>query len=488
MKRKHICIIGFILLLIMLVSCGGGSDPIDAGDTNMTETTAADTQAVDIDPVETHNIEKDDYGSRDFVVLYPYIQLYRNFLFSDQISGDIVSDTIYQRDQDINEYLNINIKEHQVPNWTDYYQPLLKSVQAGDSSFDLFLTHCHGEVLNTVKMNLSRNWNQINYVDLSKSYWNQEINEMLEFSGALPLAVNDFIIPDVSVFFFNKEMAQNYELEDIYTLVREGNFTFDKVLEMSQEVIADLNGDGTFGQMEDQVGLYTMIDWQLASYGTAADIYVASKKGDDLELTLNTTRTLSFIDKLHTLLYTELSYTWANSAATDLNQGGISPVRFEEGRSLFALMGSTEASVYRNAELDFGIIPIPKLDDKQENYRCLTWSGFMGVPQTASDPDLVGKVAELLGYYNKYNVMPEFYNKQLVMKVARDDQSAEMLDIIYGNIVLDFGIILSFSSMAHEIIKQNENFTSYYEKNEPSWQKTLNDYAEAFSQYAELNQ
>lgn len=474
------------VLLLTFISCGGEHD-IDLLTDTESVSDAVDTVTEESEPAEMHAIEKDDYGGRDFVILYPNIQLYRNFLFSEEISGDIVSDTIYQRDQDINEYLNIKIKPYQVPNWTDYYQPLLNTVQAGDSSIDLFLTHCHGEVLNTVKMNLSRDWNKINYVDMEKSYWNQEINEILEFAGALPLAVNDFIIPDVSVLFFNKEMAENYELGDIYQLVRDGKWTYDKMIEYSEKVIADLNGNGIFGESEDQVGLYTMIDWQLASYETAADVYTASKKNDELELTLNNSRTLIFIDKLHKLLYTELSYTWPNSAAADLNQGGVSPVKFEEGRALFALMGSTEASVYRTADLDFGIIPLPKLDELQENYRCLTWSGFMGIPQTVSDPDLVGKVAELLGYINKYSVMPEFYNKQLMVKVARDDESADMLDIIYDNIVLDFGVTLSFSSMAHNIIKENENFTSYYEKNEPSWLKTITDYSEAFSGYAELN-
>jgi len=485
MKRKVLTLVFSLLFIsVLLISCGSESSNVDAGTTAVTE--SMEIEAGETEPVEMHAIDKDDYGGRDFVILYPYIQLYRNFLFAEEMSGDVVSDAIYQRDQDINEYLNINIKPYQVPNWTDYYRPLLNAVQAGDAAFDLVLTHCSGEVLNTVKMNLVRDWNQINNADLTKSYWNQEINALLEFDGALPLAVNDFIIPDISVMFFNKEMAVNYDVGDIYSIVREGKWTYDAMIEMSRKVLADLNGNGTFGEPEDQVGLYTMMDWQLYSYMTAADVFTASKDGTDLVLTLNNTRTISYIEKLYELLYTELSYTWANSAATDLNQGGVSPVKFDEGRALFALMGSTEASVYRTADLDFGIIPMPKLDNTQENYRCLMWSGYMGVPQTAADLDLVGKVAELLGYFTKYSVMPEFYNKQLMVKVARDDESAEMLDIIYANVVLDFGI-MPFANMSHDIIKQNDNFISYYEKNEKTWQKNLDDLSLGFTEYAELN-
>ena len=486
MKRKVFTIV-FSLLFIsaLLISCSGESAPVNTADTTA-DTVNAEIDPGETEPIEMHAIEKDDYGGRDFVILYPYIQLYRNFLFAEEISGDVVSDAIYQRDQDINEYLNINIKPFQVPNWTDYYKPLLNAVQAGDAAFDLVLTHCSGEVLNTVKMNLVRDWNQIPNADLTKSYWNQEINALLEFDGALPLAVNDFIIPDVSVMFFNKAMAENYDLGDIYQLVRDGGWSYDSMIEMSRKVLADLNGNGVFGEAEDQVGLYTMMDWQLYSYMTAADVFTASKNGTDLVLTLNNTRTVSYISKLYELLYTELSYTWGNSAATDLNQGGVSPVKFDEGRALFALMGSTEASVYRTADLEFGIIPMPKLDKDQENYRCLMWSGYMGVPQTASDFDLVGKVAELLGYFTKYDVMPEFYNKQLMVKVARDNESAEMLDIIYDNVVLDFGI-MPFANMSHDIIKQNDNFISFYEKNEPSWQKSLNDLSTGFTEYAALN-
>ena len=137
MKCKMFTIV-FSLLLIsaLLISCGSEPAPVNTADTTA-DTVNADADPVETEPVEMHAIEKDDYGGRDFVILYPYIQLYRNFLFAEEISGDVVSDAIYKRDQDINEYLNINIKPYQVPNWTDYYKPLLNAVQAGDAAFDL---------------------------------------------------------------------------------------------------------------------------------------------------------------------------------------------------------------------------------------------------------------------------------------------------------------------------------------------------------------
>ena len=58
---------------------------------------------------------------------------------------------------------------------------------------------------------------------------------------------------------FNKNLVSSFDLESPYTLVNEGRWTVDKFREMSADVSADLNGDGTMDQA-DQYGLATTPD------------------------------------------------------------------------------------------------------------------------------------------------------------------------------------------------------------------------------------
>lgn len=45
------------------------------------------------------------------------------------------------------------------------------------------------------------------------------------------------------VMYFNKTIAEKYQIPDIYALIREGKWTLDKLAEFAMPVTSDLNGD-----------------------------------------------------------------------------------------------------------------------------------------------------------------------------------------------------------------------------------------------------
>lgn len=91
--------------------------------------------------------------------------------------------------------------------------------------------------------------------------------------------------------------------------------------------------------------------------------------------------------------------------------------------------------VYRTSDVEFGIVPLPKFDENQDNYYTLNTSGFMIVPATAASIDMIGMTTELLGCENRKTVMPAFYDLVLQQKVSRDSDSEKMLDLIFTNSV-----------------------------------------------------
>ena len=70
----------------------------------------------------------------------------------------------------------------------------------------------------------------------------------------------------------------------------------------------------------------------------------------------------------------------------------------------------------------------------------------MAIPDN-TDVDEVGFFAEALCYDAYVNVRPAVYDNLLKTKLARDERSTNMIDIIYAGLYIDFGAICNFGGM-----------------------------------------
>ena len=124
---------------------------------------------------------------------------------------------------------------------------------------------------------------------------------------------------------------------------------------------------------------------------------------------------------------------------------------FSENRALFSWIRMRIVERLRGMEMDFGIIPLPKLDKAQENHitpnNPHTGAGI-SIPTTAGDIERTGMILEDLCAESKYTLQPAYYEINLRGKYARDDDSQEMLDIILSNIAYDIGYIYSFGGFS----------------------------------------
>lgn len=130
------------------------------------------------------------------------------------------------------------------------------------------------------------------------------------------------------------------------------------------------------------------------------------------------------------------------------------------------------------------MLPYPKFDEKQENYRSLNWNGLMGVPASVSkagNPQMVGEVLELLGYYTG-TVKTAYYELQLGAKVSEAQEDADMLDIIWKSLVSDIGLVCCNCSGSMDNLvymlpmiceSPKKNFSSFMRSNKSSAQKGL---------------
>lgn len=489
MKEKLIAALllcSIILSPAMLAACGQKTD--DAAVTSgVSEETAETTTAETTTEGDVPEITEADYDGAVFNVLYPNWSLYNNYYFADENNGEAVNDAIFERTSKLEESLNVDFQAVTKGYIETIYPEINKTVMAGLDTYQLALTHCATSLVSYVTSACVLNFNDIPNIDMTKDYWNQSLASNMQIGGVLPFAANSFILPDVNTIFYNFQLIENYELETPYDLVESGDWTWDKLIEMSAAASADIDGDGAFTDA-DQYGFVGEMGWQFGSVLTSCDQYIVAAGDDGAEIVVNSEKTVNILDKIKTFLHSgNGAFTWTYTSAYDPNQGGTPPVSFDAGHAMFYLVPLSLASNFRSNEVDFGIIPLPKYDAAQQDYVTLNWSGFMCVPLTVADPEMVGAVIELLGYYNEKYVNPAFYDVLLGQKVSRDERSIEMLDIIFKGSVYDLGVNLGLYGITSSCVEKatSTEFSSYYEKNIKSWTKTVTDYSDAHIEYAE---
>ena len=118
---------------------------------------------------------------------------------------------------------------------------------------------------------------------------------------------------------------------------------------------------------------------------------------------------------------------------------------FTDGRALFYNFDASSVTELREMNDEFGILPYPKYNEAQEGYKTVVFDNHsvFCVPKTAKDPERSGVILEAMGYESMELVTPAYYEVLLHGKVARDDESRDMLDIIRDSFQFDFAIVNS---------------------------------------------
>ena len=128
-----------------------------------------------------------------------------------------------------------------------------------------------------------------------------------------------------------------------------------------------------------------------------------------------------------------------------------------------------ENAVMRNMEEEYGVVPMPKYDQNQDDYYTLLHDQFtvVAIPATVIGDRLtqMSAVLEAMSSTSYKTVRPVYYEENLRTKIAQDPTAAEMMDIITENVYIDAGILyITFLSGFHhslrDVVKSGNNNTA----------------------------
>ncbi len=479
MKKILLLLLIVCMVLPLLAGCDQDTDPheeqtkeieVDTGDPNNPNLTPINANREFIimgrnygDDYLFKYSEIEDTGEKDERVNQSVVS--RNYLIEDKYNMEIGFIGMGQTDQIAYLSQDILSGAHEI----DLVMPVLQ--YANNMAASGYLTE----------------WGLIPYVDETKPYWMTHLFENTSIGGYHFYACGDLNLSaynTVQVVFFNKNMHKDLSLPDIYSLAKEHKWTLEAMETMAATAGKDVTGDGV-KTADDVYGIVsaTMV-WQPLLYSSGT-LLVTKDANDIPTLSGITTDT----DRIYALIEDIVELMNKNNTAGVTNAVPMSgKAKFGGGEALFWIECIYGQYELLEMEQDYGIVPAPLWNEGDEytsNIHTL-FTTCSAVPYDVKDLNLSGSVLEDMAYYSSVVVIPEYYEKIIHLRNLRDDESYEMLDIIYENIIVDIAMMmpqLTIDTTLRAMVEQNKTdaIASALKNNAAQWSAVINSIATGFT-------
>ena len=407
----------------------------------------------------------------------------------ETVTGDNVRDAIHDRNNQIEDRLNIELVWYGQPgngsNTSAFVKHMENQYNTSTKMYDIAIAYSrtlglaavHGYLYNMATIE------QNNYMDLTMPWWPQQLVDTVNFGNAYYFISGDMstnVIYMMRELYFNKDLFARYELENPYQLVYDGKWTMDKMIEITSDRYQDLDRNNVVSDA-DMYG-FVASDYVVASFIPACNLrYVDDGTGDQDTLIISpdfgSAKMVKLVNKLG---------AWAATDSVRIHNGSVESIStrsnvtsaFSNGRSLMFVGHASNAKSLSSKDFDLGLVPNPKYDEKQVNY----YTG-MGNPYSLygiyvdfdareGDKDatlsMFTAVLECWASEGFRLTTPEVFEVNMQLKYSEGQDETNMFEYIRSGITFDLGQIFDkyLSTISEKPIKQavcvNASWSSAY--------------------------
>jgi len=458
--NKKILALVLVLLMVLPVLVACGEEKKEGPST----TTGADTAAgkyAEIDEYIDTLASQYDFNGKDFGIIGSPDTIYPS---NPEVTGNLENDALYNRVVDIETNFGVKLifkvslgPDAGYENTGAQTTDVVKTDQmSGLKTYDLIegnLGTCGAPLLNA---DCLQPVNDYDMLDFTQTWWLNGLEEHFSIGGKLFFLtgkINPSHYSDAACILYNKEVAEDFQLPDMYEMVHDGTWTLDKMNEVASVITP---GSDVKRYMLNEAGGLAMF------FG--ADFKLSEKDENDtpvIEKTLSQAKT-DYIDKLNSIFGDESVKYDKAVPDYDFYDRDV----FTNGQVLFWVDATWRANDMRTYEVEFGILPIPKKDVTQENYISVSSDRAVYFAKDLKDPEMTGVITEAMAALSEKWLEPAYYEKALQGRATYDSQSRAVLDILYNSKVVDLETSYEWGGLGKVIgnacVGHNDSYTSDY--------------------------
>ena len=500
MKTKHIRVLSFLLALVTLLtlSCTmiACSNPTDNPGENNPETPEnpdkddpnikdpTDDDPKDDDPYASYNIPDSlpernfaQEGMDEFVIACQDDMVH--FFWKEDYEGSIVDNAVYKSVATIEERFGTTVTAYQASS----HNAIKNGITTQDGSFDFAFmldVTASGFSLENIFTNLY----DLESLDFTKPWWPAPSVEALTYQNKMYLGSSTMSylgLGQTFLTYFNKTLFTDYGLEYPYEAVMEGDWYLEDLISLSEEY-GNYYDNNDYKDMEDTFGF--MCPNGFYGWYESFGIEMIKKEGDDLVLNAHCDEAYELIERLHYMIVeSDFGYTDAEAIVNDM---------FAQNQALFVYGKLRNAyDVFRYHEVDYGILPVPKLNEDQADYHSAYTDRFFVVPSSSvsgKDAQDIGFILEALSAEGYRTIYPAYYEEAMQNRYSTDAESKQILSMLHKYRVISFSYIYGgkecytrgLSTLIAE--RQSKDYASFLAEGAGAADQKISDLKELFSE------
>ena len=492
-----------LTLTALIVACDDTGETTTPNDGRLDAT--KDENGRELDDLDQYNL---NYNGEEITLLY-WKEVERPEFEQKELANDNVLDAIYDRNINVEDRLGVDLVF--VPMYAAYgdgvADEFLRKIDAvrlaKTHDYDIIATYARTEASLATRGHL-QNFKKIDesYINLAKPWWPKELVDTVSFG-------NDsyyFISGDMSTnvlhmmhcIFINKNMFENLKLDIPYEMVRNGDWTIDEMIRITENLWIDKDNNNK-PSVDDQIG-FCALNYVCDSFYPGSNMrYIEKDETAMLKVSSDYTsaKAVKLINKLGD--WASSNAIWVTNGNSDKEMADNTRKIFQRGNTLLWL----EHACYAESELalgkvkfSYGMIPVPKYDTNQKNY----YTG-MGNPWSLYgiyvDFDTRGDKQETLSMFTAVLecyasegfrlTTPEIFEVNMSLKYAESKDETDMFEYVRSGIVFDLGKIFStvtdnLPEQASNAIVDHTSWASKYKAFLPAAEKKLEKIVADFRQ------
>ncbi len=443
--KKLLSILLLLSLLISVAACNMEQDPdttnTDDTSKNPTEDVSGGTSEDDPNAYYT-----DRFGDIDFkkseIWIYDlntspdsHVNHYHDY------SGNTINVALYSRDLMFEELYGITFEYF---NNTAGSNLISNSVLGGSYVADIIYGRASGDrLMSLAQKECLMDMRSVSALSFEDPWWSNFMSESLTVNNKMYFTSGD-ILPSfyqsIGCFFFNIDSGVNYSIDknELAELTLDGKWTWEQMKTLSAKGYMNLDSNEEMTVDADQFGYLTYSVYNHTNmFAIGAGIKLC-EQGDDDKWTIDIT-SANKVETLSKLLTYMDNQSGSKSGVIDV---------FKNGRAIFAAHFVESAfGTLKDMTDDYLMLPIPKLEETQDDYYCMVNSYvncFVGILSNCADVEITGAVLESMAYAGYTDIHPIVYEEALKGRLSRDPLATDLIDRIFACAYIDYGVIEKF--------------------------------------------